>query len=65
MDRAGKLLIEWSRLNIDERLTRIEEAKAMMILDVIRRTLISAELSDEQRLKAEETAIRELRALGH
>jgi len=64
LDRAGKLLIEWSRLNIDERLTRIEEAKAAMILDVIRRTLLSAELSEEQRVKAEETAIKELRALG-
>ena len=65
LDRAGKLLIEWSRLNIDERLSRIEEAKAAMILEVIRRTLLSAELSDEQRLRAEETAIKELRALAN
>ena len=64
LDRAGKLLVEWSRLNIDDRLTKIEEAKAAMILEVIRRTLQSAELSDDQRKLAEETAIRELRALN-
>lgn len=63
LDRAGKLLIEWSKLNIDERLTRIEEAKAMAIIEVIRRSLMSADLTDEQRKKAEEIAIKELRAL--
>lgn len=63
LDRAGKLLIEWSRLNIDERLMRIEEAKAMTIIEVIRRALTSAELSEEQRKIAEETAIKELKAL--
>jgi len=63
LDRVGKLLIEWSRLNIDERLMRIEEAKATAIIEVIRRSLLSAELTDEQRKTAEDTAIRELRAL--
>jgi hypothetical protein len=64
LDRVGKLLIEWSRLDIDARLTRIEEAKAAMLLEVIRRVLMSAELTDEQRVKAEGTAVKELRALG-
>ena len=63
LDRVGKLLIEWSRLNIDERLMRIEEAKAAAIIEVIRRSLLSAELTDDQRKTAEDTAIRELRAL--
>jgi len=63
LDRVGKLLIEWSRLNIDERLMRIEEAKATAIIEVIRRSLMSAELTEEQRKIAEDTAIRELRAL--
>jgi hypothetical protein len=64
LDRAGKLLVEWSRLNIDDRLTRIEEAKAATILEVIRRSMLAAELSEDQRKKAEETAVKELRALG-
>jgi hypothetical protein len=64
LDRAGKLLIEWSRLDIDERLTRIEEAKAAMLMEVIRRVLMAAELTDDQRVRAEETAVKELRALG-
>jgi hypothetical protein len=64
LDRAGKLLIEWSRLNIDERLARIEEAKAAAILEVIRRSLLAAELSDEARKAVEEVAIKELRALS-
>ena len=64
LDRGGKLLIEWSRLDIDERLTKIEEAKAAMLLEVIRRVLLSAELSDEQRAKAEAAAVKELRALN-
>ena len=63
LDRAGKLLVEWSKLNIDERLSRIEEAKAAMILEVVRRSLLSADLTDEQRRKAEDTAIKELRAI--
>ena len=62
LDRAGKLLIEWSRLNIDERLMRIEEAKAATIIEVIRRSLASADLTDSQRKIAEATAIKELRA---
>jgi hypothetical protein len=65
LDRAGKLLIEWSRLNIDERLTKIEESKAAMLLEVIRRVLISAGLDEEQRVRAEATAVKELRALNH
>jgi hypothetical protein len=64
LDRVGKLLIEWSRLDIDERLTKIEEAKAAMLLEVIRRVLLSADLSDEQRSKAEASAVKELRALN-
>ena len=62
LDRAGKLLIEWAKLNIDERLMKIEEAKAMTIIEVIRRSLTSAEITDDQRKIAETTAIRELRA---
>jgi len=64
LDRAGKLLIEWSRLNIDERLARIEEAKATAILEVIRHALLAAELSDDTRKIVEEVAIKELKALS-
>jgi len=65
LDRAGKLLIEWAKLNIDERLMRIEEAKAATIIEIIRRSLSSAELTEDQRKLAEDTAIRELRNLGN
>lgn len=64
LDRAGKILIEWSRLNIDERLARIEEAKATAILEVIRRSLLVAELSEDARAEVEKVAIKELKALG-
>ncbi|GEM_PF-2110155 len=64
LDRAGKLLIEWSRLNIDDRLARIEEAKATAILEVIRRSLMAAELSEDARAAVEKVAIKELKALG-
>lgn len=63
LDRAGKLLIEWSRLNIDERLTRIEEAKAAMILTIVRSAFNAAELSPEQLVRAENEVVRGLRAL--
>lgn len=64
LDRAGKMLVEWSRLNIDERLAKIEEAKAAAILEVIRRALLAAELSEDSRKAAESVAIKELKALG-
>jgi len=64
LDRAGKMLVEWSRLNIDERLARIEEAKAAAILEVIRRALMAAELDEDTRKIAENVAIKELKALA-
>ena len=64
LDRAGKILIDWSRLNIDERLAKIEEAKANAILDVIRHALSAAEVDEEMRAVAEKTAIKELKALS-
>jgi hypothetical protein len=64
LDRAGRMLIEWSRLDIDERLMKIEEAKAMAILEVIRRALLAAELDEDTRAIAEKVAIKELKALG-
>jgi hypothetical protein len=64
LDRAGKLLVEWSRLNIDERLARIEEAKATAILEVIRRSLMAAELDEDARAAVEKVAIKELKALA-
>lgn len=39
MDRLGKFLVDVARLNIDERLTRIEEAKVAMIVTVLQRVL--------------------------
>jgi hypothetical protein len=65
LDRSGKLLIEWSRLNIDERLSRIEEAKAKALLEIVRRTLQAADLTDEQRLSAEGVLMKEMRALAN
>lgn len=64
LDRAGKMLVEWSRLGIDDRLAKIEEAKATAILEVIRRSLLAAELTPEAREAVEKVAIKELKALG-
>lgn len=63
LDRAGKLLVEWSRLNIDERLARIEEQKAQQILDVIRSSLGHVELTDEARKTIERHIISGLRGI--
>ena len=64
LDRAGRMLIEWSRLNIDDRLARIEEAKAVAILEVIRQVLLAAELDETKRAFVENVAIEGLKAIG-
>jgi hypothetical protein len=64
LDRTSKLLVEWAKLGIDDRLARIEEKKASIILDMIRRILLAADLTEEQRISAENAAVKEMRALG-
>lgn len=63
LDRAGKMLVDWSRLNIDDRLARIEEKKAQLIIDIIRGALRNAEgLTDDGRKSVEAYVVKELRA---
>jgi|NGEPerStandDraft_6_1074524.scaffolds.fasta_scaffold21518_2 hypothetical protein len=40
LDRCGKLLIDCARLNLDERLVRISEAQAAVVVAVIRGALL-------------------------
>lgn len=62
LDRAGKLLVEWSRLNIDDRLAKIEERKAQMVIDIFRGALSAANVTDDDRRSAEVYIIKALRA---
>lgn len=64
LDRCGKLLVDWSRLNIDDRLARIEERKAALILEVIREALAKVALTDDARRTVEQHIIAGLRRLA-
>ena len=64
LDRLGKLLIEWSKLKIDERLAAIEERKAEVIIEIIRGSLKEADGTEEGRKAAERYAVKQLRAAG-
>ncbi len=66
LDRLGRLLVDWSKLRIDERLAAIEEKKADTIISIIRGGLKDAEgLTDEGRKRVERYVVKELRAAAH
>jgi hypothetical protein len=62
MDRLGKFLADFGRLNIDERLSRIEEAKADVVLRAIDAALAHAGITGIQATEAKRVAARHLRA---
>lgn len=64
MDRAGKLLVDIARLNIDERLVKIEEAKAKVIVEAIEIALAAAGIKGAAATEAKRAAARHLRAVA-
>lgn len=62
MDRLGKFLADFGRLNIDERLSKIEEAKADVILRAIDAALAYAGVTGPKATEAKKVAARHLRA---
>lgn len=62
MDRLGKFLADYGRLNIDERLSKIEEAKADVVLRAIDAALAHAGVTGTQATDAKRVAARHLRA---
>ncbi len=48
-EKEGRLLSDIAKLNLEERLVRIEEAKATRIIEAMRATLVVAGLTPEQR----------------
>ena len=61
LERAGAFLERWVRLGMDERLTRVEEAKAQAIISAFERA--TAPLSEAQRGDVRAAFVRELRVL--
>lgn len=64
MDRAGTVLAAICRLNIDERLVRISEGQASILVTVVKTALRAAQLSPEQQDRVEAEIARGLRAVG-
>lgn len=64
MDRCGRLLADIARLNIDERLARIEEDKARLIVEAIEIALAAAGVRGQQATEAKRAAARHLRAVA-
>lgn len=62
MDRVGKFLADFGRLNIDSRLAQIEEAKADVVLRAIDAALAHAGVTGPQATEAKRVAARHLRA---
>lgn len=63
MDRLGKFLADFGRLNIDERLSKIEEAKADVVLRAIEAALAHVGITGAQATDAKRVAARHLRAV--
>jgi len=64
MDRCGKLLTDIARLNIDERLAKIERDKADVIVEAIEIALAAAGIRGQQATEAKRAAARHLRAVA-
>lgn len=66
LDRCGRFLLDVAKLNIEERLARVEERQAAFLIEVIRRALVAAGVpaGSEAATKAVGGALRELAAGG-
>lgn len=64
MSHLGKLLVDIARLNIDERLVKIEEAKAKVIVEAIEIALAAAGVRGQAATEAKRAAARHLRTVA-
>lgn len=62
MDRAGKLLVDIAKLNIDDRLARIEETKARVIVEAVEIALATAGVRGTAAIEGKRAAAQHLRA---
>lgn len=63
MDRAGKVLADIARLDIDARLTRIEEAKAQILIAAVQAGLTAINATPDQAATVKRVMARHLRAV--
>lgn len=64
MDRTNSVLSTIARLDIDARLTRIEEAKAQLLMDAVQAGLDAISLTTEQATTVKQVMARKLRAVS-
>jgi hypothetical protein len=63
MDRAGKILADIARLDIDARLARIEEEKARILMEAVQAGLAAIGVTNDQAAKVKQVMARHLRAV--
>lgn len=63
MDRAGRLLVDIAKLNIEERLAKVTEAQTALVADALAAVLGEMGLSPEQQRDAKARVGRRLRAV--
>lgn len=64
LDRCVAVLSAMARLDIDTRLARIEEAKAVLLAQVVREALAASGASIEQQQAAKHLVVRKLAAVA-
>lgn len=64
MDRAGRLLVDIAKLNIEDRLAKVTEAQTAMVADALAAVLGEMGLSPEQQRDARSRVGRHLRAVS-
>lgn len=64
MDRAGKILVDIAKLNIEERLARVTEAQAQMAMDALTAAMGEMGMGPEQQREARSRVARHLRAVA-
>lgn len=64
MDRAGRLLVDVARLNIEERLAKVTEKQAQMAMDALAAALQEMGLNAEQQREARSRVARHLRSVS-
>lgn len=64
MDRAGKILVDIAKLNIEERLARVTEIQAQMAMDALTAAMGEMGMGPEQQREARSRVARHLRAVS-
>lgn len=64
MDRANTVLLSYAKLNIDERLVKIEEGKAAMVVDAVNAVIAYLGATGGRAAEARRVAARHLKLVG-